>query len=95
MGKCQFQTKFYGGRRRRFRVLAHQPPLGFLWLCGIYSRRRGQTTLEFGTVYHLSKRDRFTLGLKFSSVLYEFDSGDEQKQKTNGLFIGYSHYFPF
>ncbi len=53
------------------------------------------TTLEFGTVYRLSARDRFTLGLKFSSVLYEFDSGDEQKQKTNGLFIGYSHYFPF
>lgn len=53
------------------------------------------TTLEFGTVYRLSERDRFTLGLKFSTVVYAFDSGDEQEMKTNGLFIGYSHYFPF
>ena len=51
------------------------------------------SALELGAVVHVTDQDRISLGLKFSSQVYNFDSGDQQERRTGGIFLGYSHAF--
>jgi len=51
------------------------------------------SALELGTVFHITPQDHLSLGLKFSSQTYDFDSGDTQERRTGGIFLGYSHAF--
>lgn len=50
---------------------------------------------EVGGTYNINASNRVNFGAKFQSLVYEFDSGDEQTNKMNGLFVGYSYIFQF
>ena len=51
--------------------------------------------LEFGAMFNINESNRLTFGLKSSAQTYKFDSGDKQKHKMNGVFVGYSYVILF
>ncbi len=51
--------------------------------------------LEFGGAYNFDARNRLTFGIKSQSQTYTYDSGDKTESRLNGVFVGYSHIFPF
>lgn len=53
------------------------------------------SAFDIGAMYNLDEGQRLIFGLKASTQIYNFDSGDEQLHEFSGLFLGYSHSFFF
>ena len=51
------------------------------------------SAFEVGGIYSITQNSRLSFGAKFQTLNYEFDSGDEQENTINGLFVGYSYIF--
>jgi hypothetical protein len=51
------------------------------------------SALILGANYALNKKDHLSIGFKSRSYLFDFDDGNEQEYKLNGLFFGYNHVF--
>lgn len=51
------------------------------------------SAFEVGGIYNITQNNRLSFGAKFQTLNYEFDSGDEQENTMNGLFVGYSYIF--
>ena len=51
------------------------------------------SAFEVGGIYNITQNNRLSFGAKFQTLNYEFDSGDEQENTINGLFVGYSYIF--
>jgi hypothetical protein len=55
--------------------------------------KAGSSALILGANYTLNKKDHLSMGFKFRSYLFDYDDGNEQEYKLNGLFFGYNHVF--